>query len=94
MRGRVWRVAGYLLAVITVVYLADMLVWLARGRLATTVDVTTLTAASQKGNKVEYFPAEANAAPCLVRLFPSPTADGFLPPCWWVRVHRTREQQI
>ena len=77
-----------LLAILTVAWIVDDLLWhhrLAEGQGTATVTVNRMVVAPLKGGREEYFPDGTYDLTCTQSLFPH-TPEG---PCWWVERHRT-----
>ena len=88
------RLLAYAVFVVLLAYLVDTAVWVARGRQLSQVEIQQVTAASQKGNKEEYFLDQTISATCAQRWFPLPTTEGLVAPCWWTNSHREHIQRL
>jgi hypothetical protein len=80
------RILVLLVLIPAVFYLADSVVFHLRGQPVASVVVKQYYAIPQKGNKVQFAPADPDAVECVDALFPH---SGDLP-CWYVTRHKQR----
>ena len=92
--GWTLRLLAYATFAVLLAYLVDTAVWAARGKQLGQVEIRQVTAASQKGNKEEYFLDQITTGTCAQRWFPLPTTQGIVAPCWWLQSHREHIQRL
>ncbi len=81
------RILVLLVAVPAVFYLIDYAVVRLRGIPTADVTIKQYYAIPQKGNKVQYAPADSAVEECVQSLFPH-SGDR---PCWYVNRHTRRQ---
>ncbi len=81
------RILVLLVAVPAVLYLIDYAVVRLRGAPTADVTIKQYYAIPQKGNKVQYAPADSAVEECVQSLFPH-AGDR---PCWYVNRHTRRQ---
>jgi hypothetical protein len=84
------RILILLVAVPAVLYLGDFAIVKARGNPTESVTIKQYLAIPQKGNKLQYAPADPAVEECVESLFPH---DGDRP-CWYVNHHKTRQMDM
>ncbi len=70
-----------------VAYLGDWAVVVMRGNPTRNVKIRQYMAIPQKGNKLQYAPADSTVEECVEALFP----HGGDRPCWYVSGHTLRQ---
>ena len=83
------RIVAGLLLLPVLVYAADWAVWRARSSSMDEVAVTSMSVATLKSSKEEYYFDGDITLACPRSLLPMPTAQGMMTPCWYLRRHRT-----
>ena len=81
------RILILLVAVPAATYLGDWAVAAARGNPTSQVTIKQYMAIPQKGNKLQYVPADPAIEQCVQALFPH---DGEQP-CWYLNRHTRRQ---
>jgi hypothetical protein len=81
------RALVLLVAVPAFAYLADLAVVSVRGNPTANITIKQYYAIPQKGNKMQYAPADSAIEECVDALFPH-NGDR---PCWYVRGHTRRQ---
>jgi hypothetical protein len=81
------RILILLVAIPAALYLGDYAVVRVRGNPTENIQIKQYYAIPQKGNKMQYAPADPDTQECVQSLFPH-SGDR---PCWYVKRH-TRKQ--
>jgi len=81
------RILILLVAVPAVCYLGDSAAVSVRGNPTSKVTIKQYLAIPQKGNRLQYVPAESVTEECIESLFP----HGGDRPCWYVTTHTRRQ---
>jgi hypothetical protein len=81
------RILILLVAIPGAAYLVDYAVVSLRGNPTANVTIKQFYAIPQKGNKVQYAPADSAVEECVDALFPH-SGDR---PCWYVNQHTRRQ---
>jgi hypothetical protein len=81
------RILILLVATPAAVYLGDLAVVKLRGTPTSKVTIKQYLAIPQKGNKLQYVPADPDVEECVEALFP----HGGDRPCWYVNGHTHRQ---
>jgi hypothetical protein len=81
------RILVLLVTVPAVIYLGDWAVVKVRGTPTSQVTIKQYLAIPQKGNKLQYVPADPAIEECVEALFP----HGGDRPCWYVHGHTRRQ---
>jgi hypothetical protein len=81
------RILILLVLIPAATYLADFAVVKMRGTPTSNVTIRQYLAIPQKGNKLQYAPADPAIEECIQSLFPH-NGDR---PCWYVNQHKTRQ---
>ena len=81
------RILICLVAIPTALYLGDWAIAGVRGNPTATVTIKQYYAIPQKGNKLQYMPADPDSEECIESLFPH-RGDR---PCWYVTRHTRRQ---
>jgi hypothetical protein len=81
------RILVLLVAIPAASYIADYAVVRLRGNPTSDVTVKQYYAIPQKGNRVQYAPADSATEECVQSLFP----HGGDRPCWYVNRHTRRQ---
>jgi hypothetical protein len=76
-----------LVAIPVALYLGDFAVVSLRGNPTSNVLIKQFYAVPQKGNKMQYLPADPENEECVQSLFPHAGDQ----PCWYVNRHTHRE---
>ena len=91
-----WRIVGYILLGIAILYALDWSVFRIRESRGTglgTVTVERYMVVSLKGNKVEYNFIGTADVNCARSLFPQYVRPEWTAPCWWRERHRQQWQE-
>jgi hypothetical protein len=86
------RIVAGLLLLPVLFYAVDWAVWQvrsARGNGMDQVAVTSMSVATLKGSKEEYYFDGNITLACPRSVMPMFTAQGMMKPCWYLRRHRT-----
>lgn len=86
------RIVGALLLLPVLFYAADWAIWQvrsARGNGMDEVAVSSVSVATLKSNKEEYYFDGNITLTCARSVMPMLTAQGMMTPCWYLRRHRT-----
>ena len=83
------RIVAGLLLLPALFYAADWAVWRVRGSVMDEVSVTSVSVATLKSSKEEYYFDGNITLTCPRSLLPMFTAQGWMTPCWYLRHNRT-----